>query len=316
MGTTTNTRSMTTEVAADGTERTQSTLVDVRERLAWPVDALGETVRREFACCDTTFRLQATGWRATRALEAATERARTLEARLDAFADDSAVVELNRTGSVTDRHVAAVVRRGLDYRDRTDGAFDVTHGTFEHALKAYLRGDRSDPPAETEPGRVRVSGSTVTADAPVDLNGLAKGYIVDRAAATLLGVGRRGFVDGGGDLSGPTGPVAIESPYGDESPLTVLDTRWNVATSAGYNRQRGTIDHLYHPTSGERGSRHDLVTVVAERDCMAADALATAAATQPLEEALSLIDGWDGAEALVVHAGVFHRTVGFEDHVA
>lgn len=286
------------------------------ERIPSSFDALGETAHRQFDCCDTTFELSATGWRSSDALDTAETTARSLAAQLDAFDEESAVATLNRTGSVTNPHVATVVRRGLDYRELTNGTFDVRQGVLEHALKAYLRGDVDEPPTSRIVGEITVTGDSVTASQPVDLNGLAKGYIVDRTAEALTGLGRRGFVDGGGDLSSPTGPVAIESPYGDEAPLATLDTRWNVATSAGYNRRREGVDHLYNPTSTELGSRHDLVTVVAERDCMEADALATTAATQPREAALSLLDEWDGAEALVVHAGVFHRTAGFEDHVA
>lgn len=76
-----------------------------------------------------------------------------------------------------------------------------------------------------------VDDTTVETDGMLDLNGLAKGYIVDQATDALGGVGRREFVSGGGDMSPPTGPVAIESPYGDQRPLKTLDTAWAIATS-------------------------------------------------------------------------------------
>lgn len=273
---------------------------------------------RTFECCDTRFELHVRGWRRERALDRARETALALEGQLDAFDPDSAVARLDRNGTVTNRHVARVVRRALAYRDRTDGAFDVTHGRFEHALKAYIRGDRATPPGEFREGDagVTVDGATVTTDASLDLNGLAKGYVVDRTAEALAGPGRRGFVAGGGDVAGPVGPVGVESPFGSEAPLKVLETDWHVATSAGYERRRGDVDHVYDPRREHLGSRHDLVTVVAERDCTEADALATAVAATPTDEALALVEDWDGAEALVVHRGVFHRTEGFGDHVA
>lgn len=59
------------------------------------------------------------------------------------------------------------------------------------------------------------------------------------------------------------------------------------------------------------GSRHESVTVVAERDCMEADALATTIAALPLDDATSLAASWESLEALVVHDGVFHTTEGF-----
>lgn len=270
---------------------------------------------RTFGCCDTDFVVRATGLRADSAADRARRVARSLEARLNAFDSESVVARLNREGVVEDVHVARLVRRGLEYADRTGGVFDVRQGRLEHDLKSYLRGDRRSPPETFDAREVSVEGDRVRADATVDLNGLAKGYIVDRAADALGGFVRSGFVSGGGDMSPPTGPVAVESPYGDASPLKVLDTTWNVATSGGYRRTRSGVDHIYDPTAGRLGSRHDSVTVVARRDCMEADALATTLAALPTEAALGLVAQWPDAEAFLVHGGVFHATDGFDSHV-
>lgn len=270
---------------------------------------------REFECCDTRFVIRATGVWATAGVDAAQQTARRLEAVLDAFDERSAVSRLNRTGSVENEHVARIVRRGLAYHERTDRVFDIRQGRVEYGLKAFLRGDRQSLPAAFDTGEIRLDGERVKSDHPLDLNGLAKGYLVDQTRSALAGVGRRGFVSGGGDMSPPTGPVAVESPYGDETPLKVLETDWFVASSGGYRRTRDGTDHIYDPTSERLGSRHESVTVVAERDCMEADALATTLAALPLDDALSLAESWDGVEALVVHDGVFHTTGGFEAHV-
>jgi len=270
---------------------------------------------RDFSCCDTTFRIQVTGIRAETAVTTARETAESLEAQLDAFDTASAVSRLNGEGHVRNEHVARLVRRGLEYYDRTDGVLDIHQGRVEHDLKSYLRGDSDVLPATFDTGAVSVDGTEVTTDVDLDLNGLAKGYVVDRTAETLSGPGRRGFVSGGGDMSPPTGPVAIESPYGDDTPLKVLDTDWSVATSGGYRRSRNGTDHVYDPTTESLGSRHESVTVVARRDCMEADALATTLAALPLTDARTLAAEWDGLEALIVHDGVFHTTGGFDTHV-
>lgn len=269
----------------------------------------------EFSCCDTTFRVQATGIRAEAAVTAAQDTARSLETQLNAFDEASAVSRLNRDGDVQNEHVARIVRRGLEYYDRTGGVFDIHQGRVEQDLKRYLRGDSERPPTEFDTGTVRFSGSKVSTDVELDLNGLAKGYIVDRASEALAGRGRRGFVSGGGDMAPPTGPVAIESPYGDDSPLKILDTDWCVASSGGYRRSRRDTDHIYDSTSEMLGSRHESVTVVARRDCMEADALATTLAALPLADAKALAADWEGLEALIIHEGVFHSTAGFETHV-
>lgn len=277
-------------------------------------ERFGEEVR-EFRCCDTEFRIRTSGLRAGRTASVARRTAEALEEQLNAFDETSAVSHLNADGAVDNEHVARLVRRGLEYYERTDHVFDIHQGRVEHDLKAFLRGDRASPPEAFDTGAVTVDDSHVRTTVPLDLNGLAKGYIVDQAAGALDGFGRRGFVSGGGDMSPSTGPVAIESPYGDDTPLKVLDTGWNVATSGGYQRERRGTDHIYDPATERLGSRHESVTVVARRDCMEADALATTLAALPLADAESLAADWPGLEALIIHDGVFHATENFTTHV-
>lgn len=274
-----------------------------------------DTTTQKFTCCDTTFHVRVQGIRAKSTTRIARQTAVALEHQLDAFDDASAVSQLNQEGLVRNEHVARIVRRGLKYFDRTNHVFDIHQGRVERDLKAYLRGDEASLPETFDTGTVSVDGTRVSTDVPLDLNGLAKGYIVDRVAATLDGLGRRGFISGGGDMSPPTGPVAIESPYGDTRPLRTLDTEWFVATSGGYRRERDGTDHVYDPTTQRLGSRHDSVTVLARRDCMEADALATTLAALPLADALTLAEEWVGVEAFIVHSGVFHSTAGFDSHV-
>ncbi|MFT4921279.1 MAG: thiamine biosynthesis lipoprotein [Haloarculaceae archaeon] len=289
------------------------------QTLAGLASSLG-TATRTVDCCDTTFRVRVDGWGAQHTADRAHDVALRLESQLDAFDQESAVSQLNETGHVENAHVAAVVERALAYRERTDGVFDVCRGRLEHSLKAYLRGDTGEPPdtvpSTTTEAPATVDGDHVYTEVTLDLNGLAKGYIVDRVHEAADGLGRRAFVSGGGDMTPPPGVVEIESPWESERALRHLDTDWAVATTGGYRRRRDGYDHIYQPQTGTVGSRHDLVTVLAARDCLEADALATALAAMPVEEALSLIDAWDGLEAFLVHDGVFHETEGFRAHVA
>lgn len=273
------------------------------------------TARQEFSCCDTEFVVQASGLRAGAAVRVARQTAELLETQFNAFSAESAVSQLNREGVLTHEHVARVVRRGLEYYDRTDGVFDIQQGQTERSVKRFLWGDDDSLRVQFDRGTVEVEGDRVSTDCRLDINGLAKGYIVDRAASALDGIGRQGFVSGGGDMSAPTGPIAVENPAGGR-PLRTLETDWCVATSAGHRRSRGDVDHIYDPTAERVGSRHDSVTVLARRDCMEADALATTLAATPLASARSLAEEWGGLEALIVHEGVFYTTEGFDDHVA
>lgn len=270
----------------------------------------------DFACCDTRWRIHARGPGARDAVTRARDRVEALRQVLDAFDPGSAVARLNATGRIEDVHVAGIVRRAREYRLRTGGVFDVAHGTLEHAVKAYHRGATMTLAASPRRATYRTVGATgVETDAPLDLNGLAKGYIVDRAQALLKEAGCDGFVDGGGDIARPTGPVAIESPFPGRPRVGVLDTRWNVATSGNARRSRNGVGHLYDARDGRVGARHDQVTVVAARDCMEADALATTLAVLPLRAGLDLIEAWEGAEALWVDGDRLTASSGFEPHV-
>jgi thiamine biosynthesis lipoprotein len=270
---------------------------------------------RDFRCCDTSVHVEVKGVRAAAAAAAARQTVKELEDQLNAFDADSGVSRLNSRGAVENKHVARLVHRGLEYYERTEGIFDIHQGSVEHSLKTYLWGDDDSVPETFETGTVSISGHHVSTDVTLDLNGLAKGYIVDQATETLAGLGRRGFVSGGGDMSSPIGPVSIESPYGDTKPLKILDTEWAVATSGNYRRERDGTDHIYDSTTERLGSRHESVTVLAERDCMEADALATTLAAMPLDQANGLANNWEDLEALIVHEGVFHTTDGFDTHV-
>lgn len=283
--------------------------------LASVYDRLG-TADATFDCCDTEFSVRTSGVRADAAVEAAKRTARNLETRLNAFDPDSAVATLNREGEVTDRHVAAIVRRGLAYVDRTGGRFDITQGAVEHAVKEYIRGETTHLDTTFGSGAVEVHGDTVRATTEVDLNGLAKGYLVDRAWEAAKGVGVRASVNGGGDIARPMTTVGIEPLDGCDEYLKVLDTSWHVASSGSYRRRRKDVDHIYVPDEPSLGAANELVTVVARRDCMEADALATTlAATRPAE-AIELAEAWPNVEAFVVNHGVFHETERFHHHVA
>lgn len=272
--------------------------------------------RLHFSCCDTRWLIHARGPDADAGVRRGESLARAFEARLSSFDERSAVSQLNREGRVEDPHVAALVARAQEYRARTGGVFDIAHGRWERAIKDVIRGQGETLPPTLPPrATYAVRASRVTASGPLDLNGLAKGYIVDRVQQALAANGLDALVDGGGDIAHPIGPVGIASPVGGDLILGVLDTDWSIATSGTSRRTRGHVTHLYDARDGTVGASHEQVTVVARRDCMEADALATTLAVLPLREGLPLVEAWDGAEALWVHRGRMYASSGFEEHV-
>ena len=130
--------------------------------------------------------------------------------------------------------------------------------------------------------RLRIEESTIAFEGPgmsITLDGIAKGYIVDRAVRALMGNGAdRVIVDGGGDIaSGGRGTardqwrVGIQDPRRAEGVLHFLDLRGEcVATSGDYVQTFTEDRRLHHSPDHTSG-----VTVVAPA-AMDADALSTA----------------------------------------
>ncbi|WP_312621913.1 FAD:protein FMN transferase [Haloarcula sp. 1CSR25-25] len=118
--------------------------------------------------------------------------------------------------------------------------------------------------------------------------------------------------------------VVVDTPLG-EFEAAYLPWRWLGAEYPTLIYHHGSgeqpfdvgrfSNHVYDPTTESLGPRHESVTVVARRDCMEADALATTLAALPLAEARELAAEWEGLEALIIHDGVFHTTERFDTHV-
>lgn len=267
-----------------------------------------------FRCCDTEWVVAAAGESAPSDLLVAQSEALRLESILNSFDPKSAVAELNRTGTVVDATVAEVARLGLDMKARTHGVFDIAQGNLEQRIKAFIGQRGAKPAPVTEENVVRIQGDKVVANGPVDLNGIAKGWMADQVAQKLHEHGVRGFVNAGGDIARPQGLVHIDGPYGGT--IATLQTTWNVATSGTSRRRRDEVTHLYDPRTGQIGAPHDQVTVLSRTSCAEADALGTVLSVLPTWEALALAESWPGVEALFVRNGYTWWTRGFEAHVA
>jgi thiamine biosynthesis lipoprotein len=271
------------------------------------------------------------------AADATLGRMADLEALLSRHQPASELSRLNATGSLTDASDAILENLGMAQRfsGLGDGAFDVT---IQPVLDLYRehsgRADELPPAAQIEQAldrvdhrSVRIEGRTVTLGRDgmrVTLDGIGKGYIVDRGVTVLK---QRGFdnvfVEAGGDLvAGGTKRGATPWRIGIRHPRpgVALLARFNasnraVATSGDY-MQPFTADHAQHhildPRTG-RSAPELASSTVAAPNAATADALATLTMVLGPRKGGDLIEALPDCEAYFVTKNLeVVRTSGFD----
>ncbi len=247
-----------------------------------------------------------------------------LEAVFSGYRPDTPVSRLNRDGVLDDppTELVAVVRRALHIAELTGGAFDPTVAPLIEVYQSSFAKTDAPPAANAlEEAMSRVGHRHVAADSgriafarsgmSLALDGIAKGYILDRVVEQVTGAGAAGVLaDGGGDISAGEGevagtgwPVGIEHPREPGTVLGTIEVRHQgVATSGDYMRAH-TADlrhhHIVDPRTGSSPGHASAATVVA-RSAMDADALATAAMVLGPVHGIELLERVDGAEGLIV----------------
>jgi thiamine biosynthesis lipoprotein len=244
---------------------------------------------------------------------------------LSRFEPSSAVSVLNQQGRLTDvpPELDRLVCRALHYHRISRGSFDVT---VQPLIELFKTGAEDGRPAGASHDRIldtlaRVGSGHLTA-APgsirferdgmgITLDGIAKGYIVDRIAAVLQVHGiERYLVNAGGDIrsagkkeDGQPWSVAVQDPakQGD-FPARLRIEDGALATSGGYERffDRGTdLHHIVDSSTGRSPNRSVSVTVFAPT-AMSADALATAAFVMDPDDGVGFIDAVPLSECLII----------------
>lgn len=263
--------------------------------------------------------------RAARAMiDAAFGKIERLEAVLSRHRPDTPLARLNRDGHVLDAppELVEVARAAQRYAELTGGAFD---GTVAPILDLYAASFAAAgaPPGTDELRRARARvgwrGLRVEEHAlgfgragmALTLDGIAKGYVVDRAVAALVTAGAgRVMVDAGGDMASAGGGegqepwrVAIRDPRDPAGSLGAVELRGGaVATSGDYMQaftQDRRLHHIVDPRTGRSPDEVSAVTVLAPT-AMDADALSTAALVLGPREGLALLERSEGVEGMIV----------------
>ncbi len=256
---------------------------------------------------------------------------------------NSELSRLNRTREpmIVSTDMFTVLQQYQAWQDRSHGAFNGQLGELVRVWKDAEKSQREPDSATLSrivqqvraPGwRMDEANRTVTrlTDQPLNLNAIAKGYIIQHAAAAarakvrslhglLLNLGGDMAV-WGKDESGRAGfVVGVQDPkHPEDNAVPIAQVRLQdqaIATSGGYERYY-TIhgkrhSHLFDPRTGRSADGAASATVIA-RDNVTANALATTLCVLTPEEGLRLVAATPGVECLLVTGdGKQLRSAGF-----
>jgi thiamine biosynthesis lipoprotein len=258
-----------------------------------------------------------------------------LEGVLSRHRPDAALAALNAAGRLVapPAELVEVLRTAARYSALTSGAFDVTVAPLVRLYAECFQRSAAPPPearvrealALVDFRGVRIEDEAIELSQPrmsITLDGIAKGYIVDRTVDVLVAGGAgRVLVNAGGDMaSAGTGSgvepwtVGIQDPHDPRGLVDVVRLSGAcVATSGDYMRnftEDRRFHHIVDPRTGFSPSDASSVSVLATT-AMDADALSTAALVLGPTDGVALLERLDGVQGIVVtKSGEQLRTTG------
>lgn len=264
------------------------------------------------------------------AFDAAVREIRRLEDVLSEWKATSEVGTINRmAGSWVNvgPETLDVLEKSLWAGGISEGTFDITFQSMSGIWRfgtASEAAPRVPAPAEVARARARVDYRKVELDRAgqrvrvqqgqaIGLGGVAKGYIVDKAAAVLASAGLRSFlVQAGGDLYGagrkPDGSrwvSGIQDPRGPQGSFFAsieledhaFSTAGDYARSFVVNGKR--YHHIIDPRTGYPATQSRSVTVWA-KDALTADAIDDAVFILGAKKGLALAESLPDVGVVVV----------------
>jgi thiamine biosynthesis lipoprotein len=261
---------------------------------------------------------------AEEAMGRAFEEIHRLASLMTRFQSTSYIGHLNATGSLkgAPSEVMEVLNSSLRYHTISHGAFDIT---VMPILELYQRSFQTNnaPPStqalEETMARVGSQHLTMTKDSvsfgrggmQVTLDGIAKGYIIDRAMDLLRQQNiRHALINAGGDIvvhggKGEDKPwsIGIQDPWKRKRYVDVVTLNSGaMATSGNYevffDREK-LFHHLILPNKGTPAPSLASVSIQAAT-AMEADALATTAYVMGPDKGKQFIQQVGGVEGLII----------------
>lgn len=247
-----------------------------------------------------------------------------LESILSRHRDDTPVSLLNRTGRLdrVPNELTLVVADAEAMSVRSGGAFDVTVAPLLSLVESSFLRDGC-PPSDDSVERIlelvdhkafRIENDVMSFERPgmsVTLDGIAKGFIVDRTKDVLLRAGaERVMVNAGGDIATADGSginpwtVGVQDPDHEQGIVTVVRLDGvSLATSGDYMRSftnDRTYHHIVDPRTGRSPQEVASVSVL-HPSAMGADAYATALLVMGTADGMTMVEASEDVEGLFVN---------------
>lgn len=261
--------------------------------------------------------------------------------RMSTYIDDSYVSQFNVSKSTDfiacDAETASVVQRAIDISKLTNGGFDITVGPavelWSFGRGGWRPGDSFEPPSDAAINKslesvgyqklsVRMEPPGLKKNHPdlqINLSAIAKGYAVDQVWEKLASLECKNIlVMVGGEVraSGHRADrsawrVGVKQPVSssDEYEAVALIGDGAVATSGDYENFRRVgkkrYSHTINPVTA-RPVEHNMASAcILAKDCMTADAMATAAMVMGRKPAIELLTQQRNEFYLIERTGDF-----------
>lgn len=276
---------------------------------------------------------------AEEAMGRAFEEIDRLTALMNRFDDATAVAQLNRQGLLkgVPPEVAEVVARALDYHRLSHGTFDISVKPVVDLFRENFDERKTATPAEIKirkaldlvgSNKIELKQGMIRFKKPgmgITLDGIAKGYIVDRASKILADHQiANHLINAGGDIRAmgvrrdkKPWTVAVQDPKKKgHYPDIINITDGAIATSGNYEAyfdHEKIFHHIVDPGTGQSPGLSTSVSVLA-RTAMDADALSTSVFVMNPAQGSRFINSLPACECLVIaRGGQKFRSAGWKD---
>lgn len=263
--------------------------------------------------------------RAEEAIATAFEEIERLTKMMSRFDPDTPVSRLNRHGFLkeTPHELSFLINKSIYYHQISNGLFDITVKPVLDLFDKSFRGPKRVMPNEekiaellrlVDSKQISINGKTIlfkNGGMGITLDGIAKGFIVDKAIEKLMEQGiKHALINAGGDIrtigdKGNNRPwkIAIEDPQKKKNyPDMVAITNSSIATSGNYEvffDQEKIFHHIVNPKSGLSPVINLSVSVQAST-AIDADALSTALFILDPARGTRLINSLSDCQSLMI----------------